>query len=313
MTPILAIVGPVFAIIVLGLVTARAGYLSEATGKGIADFAFLISIPALLFRTVLTARFEGVAPFGVMASFFGAAAVVWAASAVATALLKRPAQDAPSIAMSAVFGNTVMLGLPIGVSAFGAEAMAPISVILGIHAPVFLTAATLHSTLVEDRGGEGATDALKSIARQLATQPLIVAIAAGTALRVAGIGVPEVLMSAVDMLAKAGVPAALLSLGMSLKAFRIKGDTATLATLIGLKLLAMPLIAALLAYEVFGLPRVSAEVVALMAALPAGANSYLFAVKSGRAVNSASGAVALGTALSAVTLSLVIAWARVTQ
>ena len=311
MTSILTIVGPVFAIIALGLVAARTEYLSEATGKGIADFAFLISIPALLFRTVLTARFEGVAPFGVMASFFGAAAIVWVASTVVTALLKRPAQDAPSIAMSAVFGNTVMLGLPIGVSAFGSEAMAPISVILGIHAPVFLTAATLHTALVETRDGEGALDALRSIGRQLATQPLIVAIAAGTILRVTGIGVPDVLMAVVDMLAKAGVPAALLSLGMSLKAFRIKGDTATVAALIGLKLVAMPALAALLAYEVFGLPRISAEVVALMSALPAGANSYLFAVKSGRAVNSASGAVALGTALSAITLSFVIAWARV--
>lgn len=311
MTSILVIVGPVFAIIALGLAAARTGYLTEATGKGIADFAFMISIPALLFKTVLTARFDGVAPLGVVASFFGAAAVVWVVSAAATALLKRPAQDAPSIAMSAVFGNTIMLGLPIGISAFGSDAIAPISVILGIHAPVFLTAATLHTALVADRDGERASAALLSIGRQLATQPLIVAIAAGTVLRVAGGGVPDVMMTAVEMLAKAGVPAALLSLGMSLNVFRIKGDGPTLSMLIGLKLAAMPMLAGLLAYGVFDLPRVSAEVVLLMAALPAGANSYLFAVKSARAVNSASGAVALGTALSAITLSLVLAWTRV--
>ena len=43
-----------------------------------------------------------------------------------------------------------------------------------------------------------------------------------------------------------------------------------------------------------------------MAAVPTGANAFLFAVKMGRAVNSASGAVALGTAVAAVTATILL-------
>ena len=307
MIDILTIIAPVFGIIALGLGAARTGYLSDTAGQGIADFAFNIAIPALLFRTVLLARFDGVAPLGILAGFFGAAAIVWVLSTLVTAfVLRRPALDAPAIAMCAVFGNTVMLGLPIGIAAFGPEALAPISVILGIHAPVFLVSATVHSAVVDGRNGEPLGRALLGIGGKLVRQPIILAIMIATVWRAAGVPAPGPVLKMVDMLAMAGVPAALVALGMSLRTFVIKGDTATLSAMLVLKLLAMPAIAAGLAGPVLHLPKVSAEVVVLMAALPAGANAYLFSVKSGRAMNSASGAVALGTALSAITLAALI-------
>jgi malonate transporter and related proteins len=65
-----------------------------------------------------------------------------------------------------------------------------------------------------------------------------------------------------------------------------------------------------LAVGVFALPRTAAEVALIFAAMPAGANAFLFAERTGRVVNSASGAVALGTVLGAVTSTLIIAVLR---
>ena len=113
-------------------------------------------------------------------------------------------------------------------------------------------------------------------------------------------------MAMLEMLSRAGVPAALIALGLSLRSCEVRGNVATLSVMLGLKLLALPGIAALLAFQVFHLPVISAKMVVLTAALPAGANAYLFALKSGRVVNSASGAVAIGTAISAVTLSALL-------
>ena len=306
---ILTIIAPVFGIIIIGWIAGRTAYLSAETARGIADFAFKITIPALLFRTILLAKFDGVAPIGIMLSFFGAAAAVWVLATLATAfILRRPAVDGPAIAMCCVFGNTIMLGLPIGVTALGPDALAPISVILGIHAPVFLVTATLHSALVEtpDAHHRSLAHALSDVAARLFRQPLIVAIACATVMRTSGIPVPGPLLGMVEMLAKAGVPAALISLGLSLRSFAIKGDAATISALLVLKLAAMPLIAGLLAVYAFGLPKLSAQVVVLMAALPAGANAYLFSAATGRLINSSSGAVALGTAVSALTLALLL-------
>lgn len=308
MIEILTIMAPVFGIIALGYVSGRTGYLTDQTGRGIADFAFNIAIPALLFRTILLAKFDGVAPLGILASFFGAACLVWALSAVATRfMLRRPAADGPSIAMTSVFGNTVMLGLPIGVAAFGQDALAPISVILAVHAPLFLTSATLHSALVAERGGGSVGAALWGITGQLIRQPLILAILTAAVWRTTGIALPKPMLVMAEMLALAGVPAALVALGLSLRTFTIGGDRPTLALVLALKLLALPLVAGVLAVGVFQLPPLSAKVVILLAALPAGANSYLYCVKTGRAVNAASGAVALGTALSALTIAAILA------
>ena len=54
------------------------------------------------------------------------------------------------------------------------------------------------------------------------------------------------------------------------------------------------------------LPPVVTGVVVLFAAMPTGANAYIFAVQYQRLVNPVSGAVALGTLLAAVTLPVVV-------
>ena len=54
------------------------------------------------------------------------------------------------------------------------------------------------------------------------------------------------------------------------------------------------------------LPPLAAGVIVLFAAMPTGANAYIFAVQYKRLVNPVSGAVALGTLLAAVTLPVVV-------
>lgn len=304
---ILTVIAPIFGIIAIGYLSGRTGYISQASARGIGDFAFNITIPALLFRTIMLAKFGEVAPLGILASFFGSAAIVWMLSALFTRfVLRRPSVDGPSIAMCAVFGNTIMLGLPIGVATFGNDALAPISVILAIHAPIFLLSATLHSAAVEPQEGRSLRAAISAIGRSLARQPIIVAICCAGIWRATGIDVPGPLMAMLEMLSRAGVPAALIALGLSLGSFEVRGNVPTLSVMLGFKLLLLPSLAALFAFEVFHLPLISAKMVVLTAALPAGANAYLYALKSGRVVNSASGAVAIGTAISAVTLTALL-------
>ncbi|WP_262047952.1 hypothetical protein [Bradyrhizobium sp. Bra78] len=54
------------------------------------------------------------------------------------------------------------------------------------------------------------------------------------------------------------------------------------------------------------LPPVAAGVIVLFAAMPTGANAYIFAVQYQRLLNPVSGAVAPGTLLAAVTLPVVV-------
>jgi hypothetical protein len=205
-----------------------------------------------------------------------------------------------------MFGNVVMLGIPLALATLGPEAAGPIAIIISLHTPVLWLAATLQLEMADRRGSTSIGRLARTVFLDLARNPIILAILAGSIWRVSGIGVPATVDRALLLLGQAAVPAALVSLGASLVAFSIAGQRATLATICVLKLVAMPAAGYLLATKVLGLPTLAASVVVLLTAMPTGANAYLFAVRHDRAVNSASGAVALGTVLSAFTASAIV-------
>lgn len=312
MLAVLAIVAPVFALILAGYLSARTGYLSDVAGKAISEFSFRLAMPALLFRTMASVELPAGSNVGLLASFFGAIAVVWLVVAVlAQKLLRRPAEDGAAIALSASYGNIVMLGIPLGVTAFGQEALAPMALIVSVNSPIMWLAATLHMSVAEARSGTiggaaGTVGIAQALVRELASNPIIVAIVAGSVWRITGLGFSVPVDRALAMLGQAGVPTALVALGLSLAGFRIAGQTPTLALIILAKGVAMPFIAWVLATVIFGLPKLAAGVVVLFAAMPTGANAFLFATRYNRAVNSTSGAIAIGTTVSAFIAGLVI-------
>lgn len=307
MIVILTIVAPVFGLILLGYLSARYGLLDPGAGRGLTDFAFKLGIPALLCRTVATAKLADLPLLEVWSSFYGAAAVTWiAATALNRHLLRRPSADGPAIAMTSVFGNTAMLGLPLSIATYGADAAAPVALILSIHAPALWLTGLAHSAAVAEHRQTTILEVLASLARDLSRNAIIIGIVIGALWRLTGVDLPGPVDRILELLAQAGVPASLVALGLTLVSFEVKGQTATLSTVILLKLVLMPVLAALLAAKVFGIGGVALGAIVILAAMPAGANAFIFATKEGRAVNSTSGAVALGSVLAAATTALAI-------
>ncbi|MEL6873027.1 MAG: AEC family transporter [Pseudomonadota bacterium] len=307
MSLVLTSVLPIFSLIVLGYLAGRLGYVGETTSAGLADFTFKLAIPALLFRTVATADLPDVSPFAVWASYFAAVFSVWAGAAlISTLVLRRAVGDTAAISMSAGFGNVVMLGIPLAISLHGEAAAGPIALIIAAHSPILWTLATLHNALVNRDGQTAIGDVFRRAASDLSRNTIILAILAALAWRATGLAVPELGVGILAMLGQAAIPCALVSLGLSLVGFRIAGQIPTLGLILLLKLAVLPVLAAILANTVFDLPKVTAAVVVIFAAMPTGANAYLFATQVGRAINSASGAVVLATLISIVTSTILL-------
>ncbi len=95
-------------------------------------------------------------------------------------------------------------------------------------------------------------------------------------------------------------------LGLTLSGYSLTGQYGEVALLIGLKMLAMPLIAYLMVTWVIPLDPLEAKIVILFAALPGGVNAYLFASRYDAAVGPVSGAIAIGTGLAIATTSLLL-------
>lgn len=307
MAIVLPIVAPVFALILLGLVTARAGFVSEGADRVLIEFVFRLAIPALLVRTIVEAPPVAGSPIALYAAFFGGIATVWiAASLVARLVLGRPPADLASLSLGACFGNLVLLALPITLRALGPEAATPMALIFIVEFPMMWLAATLQHQLAVARSGEGIGKAVADTAREFARNPIILALALGAAWRAGGLGLEPTVAQTLDLLGRAATPASLVALGVSLGRYKLGREIGPAAVVVMLKLVALPVVAWLLAFHVLPLPPLWAAVVVLFASMPTGAVAYLFATRVDRAVAPVSMAIAASVALSAITVSIAL-------
>lgn len=302
------IVAPVFALIAAGYAAVALRLVSESAHKGISEFAFGIAIPALLFRTVVVTDFPAVSALHIWAAYYGAAALTWIAALAVSAMLRQDKADGVVFAIGSVYGNIVMLGIPLTLSALGNEAAGPIALIVSVNTPLLWLCGTLQMASRERKLSGSTASQVLPVLLDLVRNPIMLAIALGFAWRLTGLGLHPVVDRTVELLAQAGPPTALIALGINLYRFEIRGHMLGVALMCALKLLAMPAFAWLLAVRLLELPSTVAGVIILFAAMPAGANAYIFAVQYKRLQNPVSGAVALGSVLAAATLPGIVGW-----
>lgn len=302
------IVAPVFALIAAGYASVLFRFVSQGAHKGISEFAFSIAIPALLFRTIVVSEFPDVSPYRMWGAYYGALALIWIAALLISACLRERREDREDgvvFAIGSVYGNIVMLGIPLVLSALGNEAAGPMSLILSVNTPLLWLCGILQMELVSRKRTGSPLAVIRPVLADLARNPLMLAIGFGVVWRFTGLGLNPVVDKTIGLLAQAGSPAALIALGITLFRFEVKGEMLSVVAMSALKLLAMPAVALVLA-KLLNLPPIVTGVVVLFAAMPTGANAYIFAVQYQRLVNPVSGAVALGTLLAAVTLPVVV-------
>jgi malonate transporter and related proteins len=307
MNPIVETVLPVFGLIMLGYGLAKVQIIDAAAGRGITLFVFNVAIPAFLFRTVANIQAQAGAPWALWFAFFGGLALAWVTAAIASRFVASLSVSGGAAAsMATGFGNLALLGTPLALAHFGEAIAVPLGMILSIHAPLLWFAATLHREMARHSATFSLIDTAKTLFKMLATNAIILALIAGGVWRMTGLGLNVVPDRMLSMLSDAGIPTALVALGVSLASYNLKGSWGGMFTLIALKMLAMPLFVFLLARYAVTLPPLWMKVAVLFAAMPTGANAFLFAQRNDEAVPAVSGAVALGTGFAAITASILL-------
>ncbi|MFD1697646.1 AEC family transporter [Roseibium aestuarii] len=306
---ILIIVAPVFILIGLGYIVARTGLLPQATGDALAQYVYVIAIPVLLFKTLAAVDMEGETPWALWASYFGGVFATWLLAAGLTRrLFARDARACAIAGTSASFANTVMVGLPLISAIYGDAGLTPLLLILSIHLPVMtiLIAVIMERAAQADGVGEGGTlsSTVKNVLRSLATNPIVVGILAALVWRLAHLPVSGLMKDVLDRIAGTALPVALLSLGMSMVAYGIRGNLLPGILLSVLKVGIMPAIVFGLGAHVFHLPPLWTAAATLTAACPTGVNAYIFANKYGTGHAMSSNSITLTTLFAIATTSL---------
>ncbi len=309
MNTIVDVILPVFGLIAVGYLAAAARLLGPATGDALGDFVFVVAVPVLIFRLLATAELDTAAPWGLWLAYFAGVAVVWAlAVAMIRAGFGRDARAGVIAGVSAGFANTVLIGIPLVVTAYGEAGAVPLFLIISVHLPVMMVASTV---LIERaaRADGAAVDGdrgavILRLARSICLNPIIIGILAGAAWRLTGVAIPDLAAKIIDQLAIVAVPCALFSMGMSLKRYGVSGNIVPAIGLGVLKLLVMPALVYAIARYAVGLPPLWTAVATLVAASPTGVNAYLIAARFRTGQGLASNTITLTTGLAVVTAAL---------
>ncbi|OYW60714.1 MAG: transporter [Bosea sp. 12-68-7] len=297
----LLVVLPVFGLIALGYLARWTKLLRETTGEGLSDFVFVLAVPCLLFRTLAKADVPQTQPWGYWIAYFTGLAIVWAlAMLIASRVFARKGPELVVSGFAAAQSNTVFVGVPMILKAYGDAGAVPLGLLLAIHLPVTMTVATL---LAEGRSASPAM-----MIRRLFTHPIIIGIILGMLARPVVGQLPAPFWTLIDLIAAAAVPCALVSLGISMRRYGLESGLGLPVALSALKLGLHPLIVYLLATKVFDMPPHWSGVAVLFAACPCGINAYLFAERYRQGVADASSAITLSTLISLFTTAAWLTW-----
>jgi predicted permease len=296
------IVAPVFGLIGLGFIASVSGHLRERAADGLSEYVFGLAVPVLIFKTLAEAALpEGGQPWGYWIAYFAGAFIVFALGMLAAQrVFHRTHTEAVMHGFASGQANTVFVGVPLILQAFGPEGAVPLFLLIAVHLPVMMVVATVAA----EGAGKGLSGAgVKKLGRSLAFNPILIGIYAGGIAKLTGYVPGGFLKQIFDMLAASAVPCALVSLGLALHRYPMRGDFAPAALITTLKLVVHPALVFALV-QILPMPKVWADVAVVFAAMPSGINAYLLAQRYKVGVAASAGAVSLSTVVSLFTVTV---------
>ena len=305
--PVVASLTPVFILIGLGYLAGRLQWIRDAAVKDLSNLVFLLLIPALLFRTMSSVHFEelDLRPIG---AYFLAALSLLAVS-IAWRGFNR---GSVVLALAGTFSNMVMLGITLVELAYGKSAQVTVLTLVSVHALILLTTGSIVLELAVARearaGGQRAPHVLAtawSAFKGALIHPIPLPILCGLLFAQSGLTLPTVVDRPLQLLGSAFGPIALVLVGVTLARTPMAGHLRQALWVSVSKNLVLPLLVGVCAWGM-GITGMPLTVMVVAAALPVGANVFLFAQRYEVAQEVTTAAMGLSTVLALFTLSLVM-------
>ena len=284
-----SVTGPIFVVLVLGIVLARVGLLTDAFIEGGSRLVFNVTLPSLLFISISKTSIDQAANLALVGYGALATLAVYFLLEVLATWLVRPPEERGVVVQGAFRSNMGIIGLAYCVNAYGDLGLVSASLYLALVTILFnvLAVVTLNRSLKRHRS---ILHTLAGIARN----PLIIGILLALPVAWLQVELPAVVLKAGEYFAQMTLPLALLCIGGSLSLSALRhGSRNALIAATG-KLVLVPLLITGGGYWV-GLRGMDLGILFLMSSAPTAAASFVMARAMGGNPTLAANIVALTT------------------
>ncbi|MEE9275242.1 MAG: AEC family transporter [bacterium] len=304
MERVIPVVVPVFALILAGYAAAWRRLIGEAGAEGIGRFVYFFALPALIFVTLGASPIERILEGRFIAAFSAGLLLPGLLMAALTRLRGIRGRGGVDLLLTG-YPNIGYMGIPFFLTAFGPEGALPAMTGVALQNILIIPLAVPWMGAGPE-SGRGAAAAL----RRVVGSPLIYSVLAGVAVSAWGGGIPVVADKALRLLGGAAGPGGLFCVGLALWGKPLlAGGWREIAPVLLIKLLLAPAIAWFVGSQLLALAPVHLFGVVFGCAMPIGANAFVLAQNSGQSretLDLVGGAIFLTTALSLLTLSLLL-------
>lgn len=303
MAALIDVILPVFLVICLGFVAAKRALLSEAAIDGLMSFSQNLAIPLLLFRAISTLDLnQGFDP-GLLASYYTGSLISFTLGLFgARHIFKRNWADSVAIGFTALFANSVLLGLAIMERAYGSDALAPNYAIIAIHAPFCYLLGITTMEIVRN-SGQGPLTTAHAVGKAMFRNNLMIGIGLGFVANLSGVSFPRAFNDGIDLITRAALPTALFALGSVLTRYRPGGSIKEVIWICTISLMVHPSITYVMSTQVFDLTDAQIRGAVLTASMAPGINAFIFATMYDAAKREAATSVLVGTVISVLSIS----------
>lgn len=306
--PVLSSLLPVVLLIFIGFVAGKAKLVRGESVRDLSNLVFLVLTQALLFRTMSNVHIEQL-DFKPVVQYFLVAGTLFVAMLWAYGGNSR----ASVLALASIFSNTLMIGVPLIGLAYGQEGQVLLFTLISLHALVLLSAATLVLELQVAHEQAAVSGEQRPIWRTVASavrnaiiHPVPLPILVGLAYAQTGWGLHPIVERPLALLGSAFGPIALVLVGITLSQTPIGKQFVSALKLSLVKTLRHPALMLGVGW-LLGLRGLHLAVMTVAAALPIGANVFLFSQRYRKEEDTVTGGVAVSTAMAVLSVSAVMA------
>ncbi|WP_370980407.1 AEC family transporter [Agaribacterium sp. ZY112] len=296
-------IAPVLLIAALGYVLSRFRFLNKEGEANLNSLVFSILIPALLFNGILKAELVGFNYAAYLAAYFFPLILLFCLALVVLRCLKVKGKARSILAMSSVYGNVTVIGIPVCLHFLGDEALLPMSIIISVHNFILFSLATVAAESDGMKPGRVFIQ-IKNIALSLFKNPITMSLLCGLALNAMGFHLPLIVDNALALLSEAAVPLSFLVLGATLSHFSLRGALLQASILSLAKLLLLPTAIYLSASQLWGIEGLWLQTAVMIAAMPVGVSTQVIARRYQNSEALVASTIIWSTLLSLLTLSL---------